>query len=317
MTHDVEVLVRWGVSTLHVSHERGPRAFALGDVPVLVPRGGGVALAVHPGASGTIDLPGQGTIEIHDVATSVSARPFREAAFTPSAMELVDLPLGARARIELDGLVLEIAITEPTPPPRRERLRIDRVAAVVMALSLVCHVSVVSAGAHSMPAMAYDQEELPVERSPVLVAQRAFDWPIEDLQDEEEEHACLHHEIGARGTPIVRDRGQWGVQGPQDNPDPHLSRTRPVVDLAPRQWSIGLDDPADGDTHAYTMPWARDDALGSDEKSARGRMFSATIQDSAGDTYDVSPRHRRPPEDEDDDDVDLSQRPLGCVLSEL
>jgi hypothetical protein len=197
----------------------------------------------------------------------------------------------------------------------------DRIAACVLGLSLLGHVGVVAAGAHTMPAMTADDfDDTPaLAGTQILFTQKTLDYESEDLFDDDEEHVCPHHPPGSRGTPTANTRGRYGVAGPQDNPDPHLARVRPIVDIAPEEAPIGLTDPASGDTKAYTLPWGREDALGNDAKSARGRIWGETTQDSRGDAFDVSPRHRNPEEDQPPVAAafeDLSERPLGCVLVE-
>ncbi len=78
------------------------------------------------------------------------------------------------------------------------------------------------------------------------------------------------------GTPMIAHGRRYGVRGPKDNPDPHISR----FEFA-QTWGgwIYSDDP---DNRAHTAPWARDDSLGTDEVSARGNMWGDDIGDADG-----------------------------------
>jgi hypothetical protein len=80
----------------------------------------------------------------------------------------------------------------------------------------------------------------------------------------------------------VSDKGRYVVQGPKDNPDPHVASTRGDVPA-----ELELQEQAaqrvGGDDKAVTFPWAREDALGLDDApSARGRMWGDPIEDAEG-----------------------------------
>jgi hypothetical protein len=90
-------------------------------------------------------------------------------------------------------------------------------------------------------------------------------------------------EEGSMGNPNTQDTGhKYGVQGPKDNPDPHLAKQAALQEAA-QFGMIGLiSTMGGGDPDAPTAPWGRDDSSGQDEKSARGNMFGDTIGDSFG-----------------------------------
>ena len=90
-------------------------------------------------------------------------------------------------------------------------------------------------------------------------------------------------EEGSMGNPNTKATNKrYGVQGPQDNPDPHIAR-QAALQEAPEFGMIGLlNVGAGGDPNAPTAPWGRDDSLGNDPLSARGNMWGDAIGDSFG-----------------------------------
>jgi hypothetical protein len=91
------------------------------------------------------------------------------------------------------------------------------------------------------------------------------------------------YEMGRRGAP---PSGRYGVQGPKDNPDPHIERVRgprgPSVQEAPARHNGEPGPGADRDPHALTAPWGRDTSLGTDEVSARGNLWGDEIAPAEG-----------------------------------
>jgi len=80
----------------------------------------------------------------------------------------------------------------------------------------------------------------------------------------------------------TNSRHRYGVQGPKDNPDPHLARQAALGEAAEfgeffRSATIGSTDP-----NAPTATWGRDDSLGRDDKNARGNMYDSVIGNSIG-----------------------------------
>lgn len=73
-------------------------------------------------------------------------------------------------------------------------------------------------------------------------------------------------------------RRRYGVQGPADNPDPHLARQlrrnaewvfSPSYSIYPTSWGADPDAPR--------VPYGRDDSLGNDRASARANMWGEEI----------------------------------------
>jgi hypothetical protein len=91
------------------------------------------------------------------------------------------------------------------------------------------------------------------------------------------------HDEGAMGNPTSRATNRrWAVQGPRDNPDPHIARTRLLWE-AQHGGIIGLlNSGMAGDPRAPTAPWGRDEALGRDAISANGNMWGDDLGESYG-----------------------------------
>jgi len=90
-------------------------------------------------------------------------------------------------------------------------------------------------------------------------------------------------EEGSMGNPNTNKTGmRFGVQGPQDNQDPHIARQAALREAA-EFGMIGLLNAGGGaDPNAPTAPWGREDSLGNDPMSARGNMWGDAIGDSFG-----------------------------------
>jgi hypothetical protein len=90
-------------------------------------------------------------------------------------------------------------------------------------------------------------------------------------------------EEGSMGNPNSKLTGnRYGVQGPADNPDPHIARQAALRDAAEFGMIGLLNSGAGGDPDAPTAPWGRDDSLGTDPLSARGNMWGDSIGESFG-----------------------------------
>lgn len=75
---------------------------------------------------------------------------------------------------------------------------------------------------------------------------------------------------------------RYGVAGPADNPDPHVSRLDEGPP-GPATYVPGPTQPWSFGTEAPSAPWGRDDALGTDPIDARGSLWGEAIGDKRGD----------------------------------
>jgi hypothetical protein len=90
------------------------------------------------------------------------------------------------------------------------------------------------------------------------------------------------HAPGDHGEP---DRG-YAVEGPGDNPDPHLARLRDDERLLPPPFPVPSRTVLVADPDAPTRPWGREASLGIDPLSARGEIWGSEVGDALGQAED-------------------------------
>jgi hypothetical protein len=312
----IEVMVLWDANVLHVSHLTPPRSFYVGEelgdkakcdyfipsetlgttrAPVVVSRGVGASLVILPRSRGYVDLPGHGKVSLADLVSSGRAHPSGEMS---GAYEY-DLPAGAKARMELESsaLVFQVsAVNAGKKVPVGFLATAEPAAFLYTGLSFLLHMGLVAVFAFFMPSMRGDDSE-DLDRDQILMMQKLLNAAAEreqeqrddqtpDVANDEKEGGTgtrAKGEEGSMGNPNTKDTGhKYGVQGPKDNPDPHLAKQAALQEAA-QFGMIGLiSTMGGGDPNAPTAPWGREESLGQDEKSARGNMFGDTIGDSFG-----------------------------------
>jgi hypothetical protein len=313
----IEVMILWDSNVLHVSHLTPPRSFYVGEelgdkagcdyfipsetlgttrAPIVVSRGIGAALVILPRSRGYVDIPGQGKVNLADLVSSGRARPSGEI----SGGYEFELPAGAKARMELEGsaLVFQVsAVNAGKRVPVGFLATSEPAAFLYTGLSFLLHMGLVAVFAFFMPSMRGDDSE-DIDRDQILMMQKLLNAAAEREQEERQDQEVTETaqdqkeggtgtrakgEEGSMGNPNTKDSGhKYGVQGPKDNPDPHLAKQAALQEAA-QFGMIGLiSTMGGGDPNAPTAPWGREESSGADEKSARGNMFGDTIGDSFG-----------------------------------
>lgn len=310
----IEVLVKWDQNTLHVSHESPPKSFYVGEeqlgcdyfvpsevlgttrAPIVVARGVSAALVMLPRTTGSVEIPGQGTLTFADLIQAGRARPSTEL----SGAHEFDLPTNAKARMELEGsgLVFEIsAVNAGKAPPVGAFSSFEPAAYLFIGLSFLLHIGIVASMAFFMPSMNGDDSEA-IDRDQLLLMQKMLNAAAEREQEEKKTEEVADSNAdqkeGGTGTRAKGEEGsmgnpntnatnkRYGVQGPKDNPDPHLARQAALKE-AQDFGMIGLINVgAGGDPNAPTAPWGREESSGSDPLSARGNMWGDAIGDAFG-----------------------------------
>jgi hypothetical protein len=313
----IEVMILWDSNVLHVSHLTPPRSFFVGEelgdkaacdyfipsetlgttrAPIVVSRGIGAALVILPRSRGYVDIPGHGKINLADLVSSGRARPSSEM----SGGYEFELPPGAKARMEIDGsaLVFQVsAVNAGKKVPVGFLATMEPTAFLYTGLSFLLHMGLVAVFAFFMPSMSGDDAE-DLDRDQILMMQKLLNAAAEREQEERQDQEVTETapdqkeggtgtrakgEEGSMGNPNTKDTGhKYGVQGPKDNPDPHLAKQAALQEAA-QFGMIGLiATMGGGDPNAPTAPWGREESSGADEKSARGNMFGDTIGDSFG-----------------------------------
>jgi hypothetical protein len=311
----IEVMIMWDTNVLHVSHLSPPRSFYVGEelgdkvscdyfipsetlgttrAPLVVSRGLGASLVILPRTRGYVDIPGHGKVSLADLISSGRARPSSEMS---GAYEY-ELPPNAKARMELEGSSLVFQVGAVNAGKRIPTGVLQEPGAFLYTgLSFLLHMGLVAVFAFFMPHMGLDDTE-DLDRDQILMMQKLLNAAAEREQEERDTQEVTEvqpdqkeggtgtrakGEEGSMGNPNTRDTGhKYGVQGPKDNPDPHLAKQAALQEAA-QFGMIGLiSTMGGGDPNAPTAPWGREESLGQDEKSARGNMFGDTIGDSFG-----------------------------------
>ncbi len=313
----IEVMIIWDTNVLHVDHLTPPRSYYVGEefgdkipcdffipnetlgttrAPIVVARGGSASLIMLPRATGTVDIPGTGKVTFQDLIASGRARPSSEL----SGAHEFDLPSGAKARMELPGsaLVFQVsAVNAGKPIATGMFSQFEPAAYMYFGLSLLLHLGIVASLAFFMPSMGLDDAEA-IDRDQMLMMQHLLNAAAEREQEQRDTEQVADNaadnkeggtgtrakgEEGSMGNPNTKETGhKFGVQGPQDNADPHIARQAALREAAEFGMIGLLNTGGGGDPNAPTAPWGREDSLGNDPMSARGNMWGDSIGDSFG-----------------------------------
>lgn len=306
----VEVVIRWGATTLHVAHLTPPRPFFVGEstdkahacdfsLPVerigearmpllLTGEGGQVRLVVPSNATGTITLAGQATRKVSEMI--LSAAPCASLA---GAVE-IPLPEGSKAELEIGGISFAIS-TVNAGRAVGGRFRLDSRGLPFHALSLMLHVGLLAATAVFMPSMAMaDQEGMSDSQRYELQTRLDAIAEREPEQKKNESAAEPSGPAGGTGSEAKGESGKMGSQtskatngrygllGPKDNADVRPSRAQALRDAAEFGMIGLLNSGLGGDPNAVTVAWGGDVSVGRDSKNALGNMWGQTIDEAGG-----------------------------------
>jgi hypothetical protein len=311
----VEVMILWETTVLHVQHLNPPRSFYVGEeegknfacdyfipseklgttrAPIVLADHGNINFVILPRARGTVEIPGQPKITLEEAIRSGRTQPSSEL----SGAQQMALPPGAKARMEIDGLVFQVSSVPAGKPLHHGPFEgTDTTSLLYVGLSLLAHVGIIAAMAFFVPPLGLNDEE-GLSRDQQYLIQQYLQAAAEREQEEKETEQVTETnadnreggtgtrakgEEGSMGNPNTKETGhRFGVQGPQDNPDPHIARQAALREAAEFGMIGLLNTGAGGDPNAPTAPWGRDDSLGQDAMSARGNMWGDSIGDSFG-----------------------------------
>lgn len=309
----VEVMVMWGENVLHVSHLTPPRNFYVGEeqgkafavdffipseklgttrMPVVMGDKSSAAVVIPQGAVGSVEIEGQPAMSLEQVAGQT--QPCAELA----GAQQLPLPAGAKVRVQVNDMVFQVqTVNAGKPMPHGLASGFDWNVAMYFGLSFLSIGSLMLAMAFFVPPMGLTDGE-GLDQDQLILIQQYLNAAAEREQEEEETEQAPEENAdnreGGTGTKAKGEEGQMGkessqdtnkryaVQGPKDNPDPHLARQaalREAVEFG----MIGLiNTGATGDPNAPTAPWGRETSLGMDEVSAMGNMWGDEIGDAYG-----------------------------------
>ena len=309
----VEVMVLWGTNVLHVSHLTPPRNFYVGEeqsknagcdffipserigttrMPIVLGDRMSVSLVIPPHARGYVEFPGQGRMSLDEV------RPARPADRRDHAAGISWRCRVVRRRGSRSATSCSRS-RRSTPASRSSTVSARRSTGPWLPTSVcrfLVHAGFVAAMAFFVPPLGLtDDEDLDKDR--LYLMQQYLDAAAEREQEEKEAEVVeeqADNKEGGTGTRAKGEEGSMGnpttkatnkryaVQGPKDNPDPHIARQAALRE-AMEFGMIGLlNTGAAGDPNAPTAPWGRDTSLGTDEVSARGNMWGDEIGDAFG-----------------------------------
>lgn len=311
----VEVMIMWGTTVLHVQHLTPPRSYYVGEeegknyacdyflpseklgttrAPIVLADRGTIHLVMLPRATGTIEIPGQPKMTLEQALQSGKVQPCPELA---GAHQLA-LPAGAKAKMEIGGIVFQIGVVPAgkrvVAGPFTNR---DWTPIYCMVGAFAVIVGFLASLAYFRPPDGIIDEE-GISRDQLRLIrqylQAAAEREQEQVQTEQVAETNADNKEGGTGTrakgeegsmgnPNTRDTGKrYGVQGPADNPDPHIARQAALREAAEFGMIGLLNTGAGGDPNAPTAPWGRDTSLGNDPLSARGNMWGDSIGDAFG-----------------------------------
>lgn len=305
----VEVTISWGSNVLHVAHLTPPRSFYVGDeqgknldcdflvpsetlgvsrAPVVVTRGGNVFLVVPNGAKGSLRSD---TGEVKSLAEATQGA--AASAELSGACE-VQLPSGTHAVVESAGLTFRVATVKAGKPvPRALGAGDNKRVLGYFGASLLTASALIGAFAAFVPPLGLlDEEGLNKDRLYMMQAylnaasEREREKQEDKTQTEDSADAPggegerAAGDEGKMGKELSRDKGRFGIQGPKDNKDVHVARTK---EFAENFGLVGLlAGGLAGDPNAPTAPFGRDTSLGNDDSSADGNMWGESIHEAGG-----------------------------------
>lgn len=308
----VEVMVLWDTNVLHVSHLSPPRNFYVGEeegknfscdffvpseklgttrMPVVIGDKASVAVVIPPGATGHVEIAGQPRMSLDQVRAQ--AQPCSEL----SGAHQLSLPNGAKARVELNGFVFQVAAVNAGKPVKKGLgAGMDWTVAMYFGLSFLSFGGLIAAMAYFVPPMGLTDEG-EIDKDRLLLIQQYLNAAAEREQEEKTEEVVTENADNKEGGTGTRAKGEEGsmgketskatnkryaVQGPKDNPDPHLARQAALREARDFGMIGLLNAGASGDPNAPTAPWGRDTSSGMDDVSARGNMWGDEIGDAFG-----------------------------------
>ena len=309
----IEVMILWGNNVLHVAHVTAPNGFVVGEtsgkqaacdffvpeeilgvsrMPLVVSDGQSTSIVIPPLASGFVEFPGEPRMNLNEAIKC--ATPSVELA---GAYE-IQLPANGKASLQLGDFTFQLAsVNAGRPCQKGLAAGVETEVFSFFGLSLGAIGSFVTAMAFLVPPQnGLDDESFNSDQVYVIqqylrasAEREAEAQPAEQSANVDADNreggtgTRAKNEEGSMGNPTSKKtNGRWAVAGPHDNPDPHLSHLAALAE-ARHFGLIGyLNAGLAGNPNAPTAPWGRDEALGTDDISARGNMWGDDIGEAFG-----------------------------------
>jgi hypothetical protein len=316
----VAVRISWGRNLLHVAHVPNGKSFYVGEddsggknkaftvdyfvpteklgtsrAPIVIGGHSGAYGVILPRSVGTLEMPGQPKMTLHEAIQSGRVQPCAEV----QGAHQVPLNQGTHIRMELGDMVFEVnAVASGRKVAAAFTLAALGGGALLYVLgSFVGHAGLLAAMAMFMPPLGDTAEDSISDDQRYLIQQYLDAAAEKELEEKETEQIAEEEADNKEGGTGTRAKGEegsmgnpnstltgnrYGVAGPQDNPDPHIARQAALRDAAEFGMIGLLNSGAGGDPDAPTAEWGRDDSLGTDPLSARGNMWGDSIGESFG-----------------------------------
>ena len=301
----VEIMILWGDSVLHVAHLSPVRPFHVGEesadfvipagtlgasrLPVVLVDADGKARVVVPATA-------KATIETEGRRAPVDATNAMPCAALAGSIE-VALSLGARVKVEIGGLVIQVASVKAGRKVKGGAMSMQGKGLPWHGVSLAVHAGLLAAAAFFLPPLGVTDEDTISDEDKYFI-QHALQATAE-REDEKKESPELVEtnekapggSSGARAqdsegkmgsTTSNKSDGRFALAGDKSNMDPQIAR-QAAVDEARNFGMIGLLNVMNGgDPNAVTAKWGGDTSFGSDDRSALGNMWGSSIDEAAG-----------------------------------
>jgi len=303
-----EVIVLWGQDVLHVAYVLPPKGFVVGEfqegqgacdflmpkevlgasqLPLVVPGARTSSIVIPPHATGHVELVGEAPMTLQ--AAQRRATPW---AGMTGGFQLA-LPAHGKACLRLGDFTFLLSAVSASKPCKKGFAAAAEPAVLgFFGLSLAAAASFMAAMAYIAPPQNGLYDEVLAADQVYLIQQylRASAERESEVQPPEQvANVDPNNQEGSSGTRAKGEEGKLGtpnsqaktaryaIQGPSDNPDTHVSRQQ-LLREASTGGMIGLlNTVAVSNPNAPTAPWGRDEALGTDEFSARGNLWGDEI----------------------------------------
>ncbi len=304
----VEIVIMWGeLSVLHVAHLSPPRTFVLGEqsekadyligaevlgsarLPLLLAGDGQAPTVVIPeGATGSVTV-GEQSLSIDDLAAQGKLQ-----SSTVAGARQYPLPTGATVRLSFRGMTFIVKQTAQGRAVGIGGSGIEWRQQIWTGVSLSIHLAFLamfyfmppSPSSLSLDLLSQDSRLVQyLMQPPETVEEETPEWLQEQQQNDDQEGGTgKRHkdEEGAMGEENhEKTTNRYGIEGPADNPDPHMARQQ-AIDQARTAGAIGVLQSMAGAWNSPTSPYGQDSALGTDPMSALGALMGDQIGGNFG-----------------------------------
>jgi len=282
----IEVVTMWESTVLDVEHVDPEGSFEIGEEE-------GARFQVPPGvlgvarhallADGLLAVPGGGRGELVGAA---GAQPIATG-------ERVLIHLGARARVRVGNFSFLVSAVPRAKKAGAGWRALDRRSAATLVGSGAFHLAflllfwLVPPDAYSLSANALEAGSRYPRAHLEPTETQTDDVPLwnQDARHDEDEGGRGKRSQGEEGQlgdrQAPRTHNRYGIKGPRDNRDPHMSREA-AREQAARAGILGILFASSGSWNAPTSPFGRDRASGQDDESALGALIGHRVGPNFG-----------------------------------